>query len=93
MLKNLKKGVQKAYLKERGKFRLPGFRKGKAPRKILEAQYGTGVFFEEAINILLPEHYPTAIDELNLDPVDRPEIDIEEIDKEKRSNHSCRSYC
>lgn len=77
------KGVQKAYLKERGKFRLPGFRKGKAPRKILEAQYGTGAFFEEAINILLPEHYPTAIDELNLDPVDRPEIDIEEIDKEK----------
>lgn len=77
------KGVQKAYLKERGKFRLPGFRKGKAPRKILEAQYGTGVFYEEAINLLLPEHYPAALDELNIEPVDRPEIDIEEVGKEE----------
>lgn len=77
------KGVQKAYLKERGKFSIPGFRKGKTPRKVIETQYGAGVFYEEAINILLPENYGKALDELKLDVVDRPEIDIEDVDKEK----------
>lgn len=76
------KGIQKAYLKERGKFNIPGFRKGKTPRKIIETQYGKGVFFEEAINIVFPEHYTSAIDELKLEPVDRPEIDIENVDDE-----------
>lgn len=77
------KGVQKAYLKERGKFGIPGFRKGKTPRKVIETQYGAGVFYEEAINLLLPEHYGKALDDLKLDVVDRPEIDIEDVDKEK----------
>jgi len=73
--------VKKAYQKEGKKFNLPGFRKGKAPRRIIESQYGAGVFFEEAINILLPEAYGNAVDELKIDPVDRPEIDIESVDK------------
>lgn len=77
------KGVQQAYLKNKSRFNIPGFRKGKAPRKIIEMNYGEGVFYEDAINIVFPEAYDKAIDELKLDPVDRPSIDIEEIEKGK----------
>lgn len=76
-------GVQKSYLKNRGKFNIPGFRKGKTPRKIIEINYGEGVFYEDAINIIFPEAYDNAIEEHNLDPVDRPEVDIEEIEEGK----------
>lgn len=75
--------VQKSYLKNKGKFNVPGFRKGKVPRKIIEMNYGEGVFYEDAINIAFPEAYDNAIEENNLDPVDRPEVDIEEIEKGK----------
>ena len=75
--------VQKSYLKNKGKFNVPGFRKGKVPRKIIEMNYGEGVFYEDAINIAFPEAYDSAIEENNLDPVDRPEVDIEEIEKGK----------
>lgn len=78
-----KKSVQEAYMKERGKFNIPGFRKGKAPKKVIETQYGTGVFYEEAINLLLNEHYPKAVEALELDVVDRPDIDIKDMDVEK----------
>ncbi|MCH4890396.1 trigger factor [Acidaminobacter sp. JC074] len=74
--------VKSAYTKERKRFNIPGFRKGKAPKSIIEKQYGEGVFYEEAINILLNEHYPKAIDELKLDVVDRPDVDIKEINME-----------
>jgi trigger factor len=77
------KATQAAYLKNRGKFNLPGFRKGKAPRKMLEAQYGEGIFFEDALNDLLAEEYPKAIKELDLDVVDRPDIDVKEMEKGK----------
>lgn len=77
------RGVQQAYSKNKQKFNIPGFRKGKAPRKIIEMNYGEGVFYEDAINIVFPEAYDKAIDEHNLDPVDRPSIDIEEIEKGK----------
>ncbi len=77
------KGVQQAYLKNKQRFNIPGFRKGKAPRKIIEMNYGEGVFYEDAINIVFPEAYDKAIEEHKLDPVDRPSIDIEEIEKGK----------
>lgn len=73
--------VNKAYNKMKGRFNIPGFRKGKAPKKIIEAQYGKEIFFEEAINICLPEVYEAALEKHNIDPVDRPQIDIEEIKK------------
>lgn len=73
--------VNKAYNKMRVKFNIPGFRKGKAPRKIIEAQYGREVFYEEAINFCFPEAYEAALEAHNIDPVDRPEIDIENINK------------
>lgn len=71
--------LQKAYLKNRGKFNIPGFRKGKVPRKIIEMNFGADIFFEDAINLLLPEAYSDAIEELKLEPVDSPEVDVEEI--------------
>jgi len=76
------KAVKDAYMNERKRFNIPGFRKGKAPKSIIEKQYGVGVFYEEAVNLLLNEHYPKAIDELNIDVVDRPDVDIKEINPE-----------
>ncbi|HHX69013.1 MAG: trigger factor [Miniphocaeibacter sp.] len=74
--------IQKAYVKNKKRFSIPGFRKGKVPRKILEMNYGEGIFYEDAINILLPEVYEEALDELDLNPVDNPEIDIDELNRE-----------
>ncbi len=78
-----KKANDKAYDKLRGRFNVAGFRKGKAPKKLIEAQYGKGVFFDEAINIVFPEAYSKAVEDLKLDPVDRPELDVEEIGEDK----------
>jgi len=77
------KAVQSAYLKNRNKFNIPGFRKGKAPRKIIELNYGEGVFYEEALNSILPKAYEEAIEKFNFEPVDNPEIDIESMEKGK----------
>lgn len=74
--------VTKAYNKNKGKFNIPGFRKGKAPKQIIESQYGKGVFYNDAIDMLFPEIYPSALDELKIDPIDRPDLDIEEISKD-----------
>ena len=77
------KGVQKAYLKNVKKIALPGFRKGKAPRKIIEQYYGAGVFFEDAINFVCPEAYEEALKETGVEAVSRPEIDVVEIESGK----------
>lgn len=77
------KAIQKAYLKNRNRFTIPGFRRGKVPRKIIEMNYGEGVFYEEALNILLPEAYDESIEKLELEPVDTPDIDIEQLEKGK----------
>ena len=74
--------VNKAYNKNKGKFNVQGFRKGKAPRKLIEAQYGKEVFYNDAIDIILPEVYPQALDTLNIDPIDRPALDVQEISKD-----------
>ena len=77
------KAIQNAYLKNRSKFNIPGFRKGRAPRKIIEMNYGEGIFYEDALNIILPKAYEEAVDNLKLEPVDSPEVDIEQIEKGK----------
>ncbi|MDO5707975.1 MAG: trigger factor [Andreesenia angusta] len=66
------KALNQAYIKNRGKFNIPGFRKGKAPRKIIEINYGKGIFIEEAVNSIFPSKYSEAIEKHNLEPVDRP---------------------
>ena len=72
--------VEKVYRKEVKKINIPGFRKGKAPRSIIEKMYGKGVFYEDAINEIIPEAYEAAIKEANLVVVSRPEFDIVTID-------------
>ncbi len=74
--------ITKAYNKTKGKYNIPGFRKGKAPKVVIETHYGKGVFYNDAIDMLFPEVYPDAIKELNIEPIDRPEIDVEEISKD-----------
>ncbi|MGP1570056.1 MAG: trigger factor [Eubacteriales bacterium] len=74
-------GIVKAYQKEKGKFVVDGFRKGKVPRKIIEARFGEDVFFEEAINLVLQEQYPKAVEELGLSVINRPDLDIDGIKK------------
>ncbi|MCP3317224.1 trigger factor [Clostridioides difficile] len=74
--------VNKAYNKSRNKYNIPGFRKGKAPRIVIETQYGKGIFYNDAIEILFPEVYPEAIKELDIEPIDNPDLDIEEISKD-----------
>jgi trigger factor len=72
-------GINKAYVKNAKHFAIPGFRKGKAPRKLIEQYYGESIFYEDAINILLPEVYENAINELKLEPVDKPDVEIKQI--------------
>ena len=73
----------KAYQKTRGRFTIPGFRKGKAPMNLIEKYYGENVFYEEALNIIFPEAYEAAVKEHGIVPVDTPELDIEQIGKGK----------
>ena len=74
--------VEKAYRKQRGSIRIPGFRPGKAPRKMIENMYGVGVFYEEAVNIVLPDAYAGAVKEQELDVVGYPQVELLEVGKE-----------
>ncbi len=76
-------GMQKSFHKNAGKFNIPGFRKGKAPRYMVEKFYGEQVLYEDAINAICPDEYDQAVEENDLHPVDRPEIDIKQIGKGK----------
>ena len=77
--------INKVYNKMRSRFNIPGFRKGKAPRKIIELNYGEGIFFEDAVNDLLPDLFEESVKELEIgkDICGMPKIDIEEFDKNK----------
>lgn len=74
--------VQKAYKKNVGRINVQGFRKGKAPRAIIERYYGKEIFYEDAVNIVLPEAYDKAIADNNIEAVAQPEIDVKELSAE-----------
>ena len=71
--------MQKAYLKLRGRINVPGFRKGKAPRKLIERMYGESIFYEEAFDEVFPGMYEEAVKALDIEPVGQPDVDIETI--------------
>ena len=75
--------VIKVYQKEKGRFAIDGFRKGKAPRSIIERRFGEDVFFEDAINDMLQNGYSDAVSELELETIDYPSIEAGEIGKGK----------
>ena len=82
----------KAYLKVRNQVTIPGFRKGKAPRKMIENMYGEAVFYDEAFELIFDEVYGPAVEENKIDVVDRPEIDIQEIGAGKNLKFTCEVY-
>ena len=78
--KEWNEAIDAAYEKVKGKYSMPGFRKGKVPKKVLESAYGAGVFYEEAINIAFPKYYEEVLDkEPSIEAVARPDIDIKDI--------------
>ena len=77
-----KKAVDAAFKKNVAKMSVPGFRKGKAPRKMIETLYGEGVFYDDAINALYPSAYEAAVKEAGIDPVDNPEVEVTSVDAE-----------
>ena len=79
----LEKALQSAYMKQKNKLSLPGFRKGKVPRQMIEKMYGAEIFYDDAANALIPKAYADAYDECELDIVSRPEIDVVQIEKGK----------
>ena len=80
---DLEKSMQAAYQKAKGRISLPGFRKGKAPRKMIEQMYGKGIFLEDAANALIPEHYSKAVEECELEIVSQPEIAVTQAEPGK----------
>ena len=79
----LEKAIQAAYQKNKGKIDMPGFRKGKAPRVMIEKMYGPGVFYEDAANALIPDAYAKEVESCDLDIVSQPKIDVVQIEKGK----------
>ena len=84
--------MQKAYLKNRGKINVPGFRRGKAPRKLIETMYGESVFYDDAFQLIFPDLYDEAVKENNLQVVDQPEVDVQEIGEGKDLVFSCEVF-
>jgi len=76
---DFKKAVTEAYNKNRGKYSVPGFRKGHAPQALIEKEYGKGAFYDDAVNKCIDDTYPEAVKEKNLEVVSRPEIEIPQI--------------
>ena len=79
----LDKAMEKAYQKQKSRISLPGFRKGKAPRKMIESMYGKGVFMEDAVNSLVPQEYSKAIADCDLEIVSQPEINVTQMEPGK----------
>ena len=79
----LEKAIQAAYLKQKNRINIPGFRKGKAPRAMIEKMYGAGIFYEDAANALIPNAYSEALAECEETIVSQPSIDVVQLEKGK----------
>lgn len=79
----LEKALEKAFQKNKNKISIPGFRKGKVPRQMIEKMYGPSIFYEDAANELIPQEYEKALEECEEDIVSSPEIDVTQIEKGK----------
>ena len=79
----LEKAIDAAYKKQKNQISIPGFRKGKVPRAMVEKMYGVEVFYEDAANTLMQQNYPSAVEESGVDIVSRPSIDVVQIEKGK----------
>lgn len=79
----LEKALNAVYQKQKNSISIPGFRKGKVPRAMVEKMYGAGIFYEDAANMLMQQNYPSAVDESGIDIVSRPTVDIVQIEKGK----------
>src|SRR5690625_2035033 len=77
------KALDQAFKKVVKDVQIPGFRKGKVPRKIFENLFGVESLYQDAVDIVLPNAYMSAVEEAGIEPIDQPEIDIDEIDPEK----------
>ena len=84
--------MSKAFVKIRKSINLPGFRKGKVPRSMVEAMYGESILYDDAINLLFPDAYEAAVKEYDLHPVDQPEFNLEEIGSHKDLKFSVEVY-
>lgn len=80
---DLEKAMDAAYQKQKNQISIPGFRKGKVPRAMVEKMYGAGIFYEDAANTLMQENYPAAVDECGVEIVSRPTVDVVQIEKGK----------
>ena len=80
---DLEKALQSAYMKQKNKIAMPGFRKGKVPRQMIEKMYGLEIFYDDAANALIPKAYSEAYEECELEIVSRPEINVVQIEKGK----------
>ena len=77
------KAITQSFNKNKSRFNIPGFRKGKATQALVEKFYGLGALLEDAVDIAIDQSYPTAVKESELEIVSRPQIDIKEVDKNK----------
>ena len=90
---DFEQAIEKAYVKTRGQIAVPGFRKGKAPRKLIEKMYGAGIFYEDALDVVFPDAYMTAIKENDLKPVSQPSLtDIAVMEAGKDLEFSCEVF-
>ncbi len=86
------KGVATAYHKIKGRMNIPGFRRGHAPRKVIEQRFGESIFYDEAFDAIFPDLYKEAVETHELDPVDRPSVEIDEIGVGKELKFSATVY-